>query len=223
MKRFRSILLALLALLALGALLASTASAVEGILPLKTKDFLLEGGTSTLATPSTTLPAVICEKLDDSPGVMVNDHHTEITIIHWLGCTAGGLAVNSKGANSKEILVKVVFLVCLINSSTLLFGIAAETSETAVLEIPALGLKIEVKGLVIGHVLPAGEGLAKHFTVDFEGAKGVQTVKECLNEAKEAKKHSLLSKVDAGVFESASENVNTGLVLFLENMQFMDK
>jgi hypothetical protein len=219
MKRIRTLSLALLAIVALSAVTAVAASAEEGFLPLKTKGFTIEGGKSTLNTAAN-LP-ILCGKLDASKGTMEKDKHGTVTL-QWLECSVAGIGLNSVGDSSKTVLAKVLLLVCLINTATLEFGIAAETDETITLEAPALGAKIAIKGRVIGTVLAKAGVKAKVFSVDFVGAKGVQNVTKC-TDSSGTKEHTLQAESSLGKkLETASEEVEKGTMTFEEEVELMD-
>jgi hypothetical protein len=220
MKRIRILGVALLALFALSAVMAVAASAEEGFLPFPKKTgFTVAGGVSTLNTAAN-LP-IVCGKLDASKGTLENDKHGTVTL-QWLECTVAGLGANSVGDASKTILAKVLFLVCLINTTTLEFGIAAETDETVKLEVPALPATITVKGRVIGTVLAKAGAKATLFKVDFTGAKGVQNVTKC-TDSSGTKEHTLQAESSLGKkLETASQNVESGTVTFEEEVELMD-
>jgi hypothetical protein len=218
MKRIRIIGLTLLALFALGAVAATVASAEEGLLPLTKKGAKVEGGLSTLET--TGGAAIICLTLDPSTITFTNDKHASGTL-HWLHCLAFGFPANSLGDGSAEILVPVLFLICLINSAALTFGVAAEVSKVH-LEVPAAGVLVIVNGLVIGSLgAKAGEKVAST-TVSFSGSKGIPTVKEC-SDSSGTKKHTLTGELNEnGKPEAASENVVEGKVTYEEKLELMD-
>jgi hypothetical protein len=219
MKRIRILGASLLMLFAFGSVMAVEAYAEEGFLPLKAKGFTVEGGKSTLNTAAN-LP-IICEKLDASKGTMEKDKHGTVTL-QWLGCSIAGLGFNSAGDAGKTVLAKVLFLVCLINSTTLEFGIAAETDETINLEVPSEGVKIALKGRVISTVLAKAGVKAKVFSVDFVGEKGKQAVTKC-TDAEGTKEHTLQAESSlTKKLETASLNVESGKSTFEEEVELMD-
>jgi hypothetical protein len=226
MKQLRIILMALFALFAFGAFAASMANAEEGVLKASGAaglvDSLIEGGASTFTTAAG--PAIECKTLDDSLIVPSSDSHGTATL-HWLSCTAGGLSFNSVGDKSGggEVLVPVEILICLLASGQ--YAAAVTPPATVKLEVPALGLTMEIKGTIIGEIKQTTLGeKGKHFTVIFTGAKGKQTVAtECKDEKGGVKKFSLEGSVDKAAFSPASEEVLNGLILFLEEVIFMNK
>jgi hypothetical protein len=230
MKSVRLFGLSLLALLALGAFAAATASAEEGFLPTpKTANIL--GGTSTLGTASGF--GITCEKLDESTITFNNEKEKEpdshgTATLHWLGCTTLGklVGVNSLGDKAKEILAKVLFLVCLdpTNPAGKLlanFGIAAETDEPVHLEEPSTGTLQIVTGRVIGIVLTVGP--AKLWVVDFTAtSQGVQAADLCIKGV-ETKKHTLTSEENENKKpETGSEEVKAGLIQFPSEVKLED-
>jgi hypothetical protein len=218
MKRFKPIGLLLLAIFALTAFAASTASAEEGFLPKQEKGNLL-GGESKLEAEGA--PAIICKKLDESKFTFTSDKHGSGTV-HWLECKASVFPANSLGDASEVILVATELLVCLDPKNAegkLLanFGVAGEVSGVH-LEVPALGVLVEVNGRALGTI----EGVkAKLFGSKFEGEKGKQTVTECL-EGANVKKHTLTSSENHGPAKAASENVVGGLIQFPAEVELMD-
>ncbi len=227
MKRIKIMGCALLALFALSATMAAVASAEEGFLPETIREFTLEGGVSTLNTKAN-LP-VVCSLLDPIKGTLVNDKHATI-VLHWLKCTIGGIPVNSENdkGQSEVILVEVLLLVCLKpeNSEGKVlgeFGIAAEVLKAPItLEVPSLGVKVKVKGLVIGAVT-AGAGVKKlEFPTAFSGELGKQVAVKC-HEGTATKEHSLLAESSlTKTDEVASENVAGGKVVFPKEVELMD-
>jgi hypothetical protein len=225
MKSMKLFGLSLLALLALGALVASSASAVEGFLvggtATPTTANVL-GGESILET-SAKIP-IKCATLDDSTITFESDHHAKGTL-HWLGCKSLGQAAKTKPDTGEEILVPVLFLVCLdpLNAKkelVALYGVIGETTETATIEIPTLGAKIEVKGAVAGAILTSGS--TKLFVVDFTGKEGKQTVTDCKQiPTGTLVEPLLLSNKNGGAFEASSENVTAGLIQFPANTELM--
>jgi len=222
MKSFKLLGLALLAIFALGAFAAVSASAEEGFLPKPAKTALPLGGVSTL-TPKGG-ESIVCKKLDTGELKFTSDKHAEGTL-HWLECT-GPLSqpVQSLGNNSGEILAKLLFLVCLDPKNaagTLVdnFGVAGEIDTPIHLEIPTLGVLIEVKGTALGAILTAGP--AKLWSMEFKGSGGLQTVTECLEGANK-KTHTLESSTNHGAFVPASENVEGGLLQFAEEVKLED-
>jgi hypothetical protein len=209
MKRFGIVALALLALCAFG---ASMASAEEGILPFKTKSVVVKGKKSELATASL---SVICKELTASTITFTSDSHGT-GVLKWAKCTSGGLAVESvtggKKAGKETIEAEVLFLVCLINSAALEFGVAAETDKTVELEVPSTGTKVKIEGQVIGALLVAAGKLTESIPVDFVGSKGKQNITECKDSAGNAKKHTLTAESTlTKAKETASESVEEGV------------
>jgi hypothetical protein len=222
MKRFKPIGLLLLAIFALGAFAASTASAEEGFLPQQETGNLL-GGESKLELEGGAA-AINCKKLDASTFTASpkgSDKHSTGTI-HWLECKASFFSANSLGDASEVILVPTELLVCLDAKNAkgeLLanFGVAGEVKGVH-LEVPALGLLVEVNGRALGTV----EGTkGKLFGSKFAGKEGKQTVTECL-EGANVKKHTLTGIENHGAAKAASENVVGGLLQFPAEVELMD-
>jgi hypothetical protein len=225
MKRMKLIGLMLLAVFALGAFAAASASAEEGFLPFQALGNIL-GGESKLATEKgKESEAITCKKLDESHINFSSDKHGT-AVVHWLECTtAGGLVgVNSLGAKAKEILIEVLFLVCLdpkTAAGTLVdsFGMEAAIVGTAHLELPSVGTLIELKGAALGAVLTTGP--AKLWVVEFLGKEGKPTVTDCLEGANIKLGNLLLSK-NHGAFEGASESIESVLIQFPNEVTLED-
>jgi hypothetical protein len=223
MKRLRIIGLALLALFALGAVSASTASAVEGFLPLNKKGIQVLGKKVLLQTAGGA--SIHCLKVTGT-GAFTNDHHGTGTLdfdeceVFGTGFAAYSLG-DKKTTVVKEalILVPVLFLVCLIDSAKLLFGIFIETTETIHIHVEALGDLLEVAGAIIGHILTVK---GKLFVVHFVGLKGANNVAECKDEEGKVKKWTLTSKLDPNKAELGSEFATEGLIQFEEEVELMD-
>jgi hypothetical protein len=220
MKSLKLIGLSLLAVFALGAFAAS-AFAEEGFLPTpKTATSL--GGASVLT--STGGEVIECAKSDEVTLTFKNDK-TSTGTLRFLGCKAAGFSLNSVGDKIEEILVPIEFSVCLDpknGEGKLLdeFSIAATiTGGNLKIEQPATGVKIEVKGTALSAVLTTGE--ATLFNVEFLGAKGKQTVTECL-QGETKIKHNLESSFKGGAFLPDGQNVVGGLVQFPTAVKLMD-
>jgi hypothetical protein len=226
MKRMKLIGLSLLAIFVLGAFAATTALAEEGFLPTQKEGNAL-GGKSVLET--TGGGNITCTKLEASTIKFENakketsDKHGDGTL-KWVGCKAFGLVpVNSEGDPAETILAPLLFLVCLDakNGATLVdnFGVAGELDTALHLIVPATNTKIEVTGTALGAILTSGK--AKLWSMEFLGAKGVQTITECL-EGTNKKTHTLKSKENAEPAQAASEKVESGLLQFPAEVELMD-
>jgi hypothetical protein len=228
MRRSRTIGLVLLALLALGALTAAVASAEEGFLPLTKKGFTDLGKKAILETVSK--EKIACAVVT-SKGAFTTDSHGTVTF-DFDECEVLGFPLFSLGdpkpKTIKEALVlvdKALFLICLIDSAALLFGIFIELTTPVHIEAEALGILLEVTGSLIGHILPKAE-VGKKATlwgVDFTQKAGVQTIKECKDEKGVVKTASLKSKKDPEAAVEAGQAVVEGLVQFEESVELMDK
>jgi hypothetical protein len=232
MRRLRITGLALLALLALGAFAASTASAEEGVLPLKTLHFNILGKKGTLE--NNLKEKITCNELKgegkfEEIEKTGHDSHGSATL-DFLECLVGGFLIWSLGEKvpakliESLILVPVLFLICLINSTTLLFGLYVEVMEPGVhLDNTSIGLLTIVLGSVIGDILAAANTPAKLYLIHFNGKEGKQEFTECKDEKGGVKKHSLTStNATHTQKEPASEQTESVLIQFLENQELMD-
>jgi hypothetical protein len=210
-----------LAVLTLLALMAVAASAEEGFVPLAKKGASMAGGKSTINTAAN-LP-IICQKLDPSKVTFTTHEHSTTGTLLFLECTVAGLAANSLGDAAKTILIPVELLVCLINPAALTFGLAAEVVSTLNVEVPSLGAKVTIKGRAIGEVLAKVGVKAKIYSVDFTGAKGVQSVKACVDSGG-TKEHTLQAESSlTKKLETASLDIEKGTLTFEEEVELTDK
>jgi hypothetical protein len=221
MKRFRIIGLSLLALFALGALAASSASATEGFLPLKVKTFtILSKSGATLEPPSAENPPFECKEAKGT-GTFETDSHGKTTL-DLEGCTVLTFPANSLGDKGGLVLLPLLFLVCLINSAALTFGIFFELTEPVHVDIPALaGVLLTYEGAFIGELDVKAGVLLKLFELLFHGKKGVQNVKQCVDDAGNIKKGTFKFS-DPKPPELVSVDLEV-LVEFAESEELMDK
>jgi hypothetical protein len=212
MKSLKLIGLSLLAVFALGAFAAS-ASAEEGFLPTPSKATVL-GGEGTLE--STGGEKIVCKEADDVPATFTNDK-TATATLHFLGCKSAGFEIHSEGDEKEIILVPVEALGCLDpkNSEKKLLdefgGAGTITGGNLKLVQTATGLKVEIKGTLLGAILTTGE--AKLFSGEILGKAGKQTVTECL-QGEKIIKHNLEASFKGAAFLSVSANVTGGLTQF---------
>jgi hypothetical protein len=217
MKRFQ-IIVALFALCALGAITTSVATAEQGFLPRKTNDVTLAStGAVTFETASKT--QIKCAKLDESPGTLSSDKHWTVTL-HVLGCKALGFAMNSLGDKSEELLAETLVLFCGFLLSFPFVHLAFELDKGSHLEIPAVGVLLELAGQVLGDILTTGP--AKEYLVDFSGKEGKQNTTEC-KDGKETKKNTLTTETNhSGTKEATSLGLAGGSAKLLEEMELME-
>lgn len=205
MKRLRIVGLLLLALFALGAFAASMASAEEGVLPAETSTG--EGGKGALETLSG--ESIKCTKVSikEAKFLEKSDQHGTAKL-EFSGCKAFALftevPANSLGDASEVILSNILYLICLVEPKTLVFGILIQPTATEHIEIPSLKALALVKGAVIAKKEGA-ELAGKEFKFSLKGKGGDQT--EALSCEINGKKfsHSFESGLDSGSDEHASE------------------
>jgi len=175
MKRLRILGLSLLALFALGAIAANAALAEEGVL--EPQNFSIKGGAQKLENlnkESITCTSVTGNGVPLPAGEKDRDTHSTGTLT-FTGCTSGGFAANTLGDVAGTILSEVLYLLCLLNSATLDWGVLIEPKPQPVhIEVPALKILILVKGAIIGDlltklagVLLEGQPEGKEFGVQF--------------------------------------------------------
>jgi hypothetical protein len=218
MKQLRILGLSLLALFAFGVVTASMASAEEGVL--EPANFTFKGGTAELKNLNN--ETIVC-KANSGSGVFLaakeKDQHATGTI-DFTGCTALGFPANTLGDPSGTILANVLFLVCLTNSATLLFGFLIEPTETVHVEVPFGKILILVKGAVIGSLVKAGEVAGKEFEITFAEKDEAKRL-ECEINGKKFKSTYEAAKdtePDVDAFQTG-----TGSVTFAKEVKFMDK
>jgi hypothetical protein len=229
MKRLTITGLALLALLALGAFAASTASAEEGLLPLNMRHFNILGKKTIFETTAKT--KIACNELKgEGKFDEKTDSHGSATL-DFLECESGGFLIWSLGEKVPAklfealILVPVLFLICLINPTTLLFGLYVEVMSPGVhVDNTSIGILMILEGAVIGDILAAANTPAKLYLIHFNGKEGKQEFTECKDEKGGVKKHSFTSTNSTHTEKLVlSESTEGVLLQFLESQELMDK
>jgi len=166
MKHFRILGLAVLALFALSAFAAGMASAEEGVLP--PSNFTVTGGTQTLTNLRE--ETIVCKAVTGTGKFLTEkekDQHATGTL-DFTGCTASGFAANTLGDEKEVILAKVLYLICLTEPKTLLFGVLVLALENPVhIEVPIIKALILVKGYTIGSLETEKEAKGKVVAVLF--------------------------------------------------------
>jgi hypothetical protein len=218
MRQLKTIGLALFALAMLGGLAASEAGAEEGLLPTVTaKTFKLSGGAATLETLAG--ESLSCTGMSGEGTVAVKLDQKATGTITLTGCKFNGFAVNTLGAASGTIVSAVNFLVCLINSAQLVFGVVIEPKETVHVEVPTLKVLILVKGAVIADNLSPNKGTA--FEFDLVGSKGDQTTALSCEINGKTFKHTFELGIDSKADSDASENAKATVTYGVE-VELMD-
>jgi hypothetical protein len=218
MKRLTILGLALLALAALSAVAVSAASAEEGVLP--PEAFKIKGGIAKLQTLE---GALIESTALTGEGTFLiekeKDQHATGKI-SFTGAKAEGFPAKTLGDAAETILANVLFLFCLVEPKTLVFGVLIQPTETVHVEVPALGILILVKGAVIGQVTKGGLA-GKEFEVQLAGEKGDQKkALECEINGKKFK-HSYEAGLDTKADSDASQQA-TATVTFAKEVKFED-
>jgi hypothetical protein len=218
MKQLKTIGLALFALAMLGAFAASVAGAEEGILPTVTAEtFKISGGAFVLETLGG--EAVTGTAISGEGTFATKSDQKATGTFTFTRCKASGFACNTLGAASGTVVTAVNFLICLINSAKLVFGVLIEPKETVHIEIPSLKVLLLVKGAVIAENLSANKGTAFEFTL--AGSKGDQkTALSCELNGKTFK-HSFEDGIDTKADSDASASANA-TVTYTETVELMD-
>jgi hypothetical protein len=218
MRGLRIIGLALLALLALGVLGASLALAEEGVL--EPANFTIKGGTITITNLNN--ETLICKAVTGSGAFLTEkekDQHAEGTL-DLTGCTASGFSANTLGDAAGTLLFPVLFLFCLTNPATLLFGILILFTETVHIEIPIIKALLLLKGAFIGSLTKAGELEGKEFAVSFNEPDEAKRIECEINKLKfkSTLEGGIDTKPDVDMFISGQMTFT-----FAQAVRFMDK
>jgi hypothetical protein len=218
MKRLKILCLTLLTLLVLGT--TSIASAEEGVLeagPFTGKSGVITHTTLTNETIQCTSSEGKGEFLKEKE--KEKDQHGTGTVT-LTGCTAVGFPINTLGDPAGTVKVNGLFLICLTEPKTLLFGVLVEAIGVVHGEIPILKELTLLKGAQIGSVSKAGEIEGKEF-------KGKNTEKDeaprakCTINGKEftaSYESSIDTKADIDTFLQGE-----GTITFTKEVKFMDK
>jgi hypothetical protein len=196
MRHLKLIALAVLALTAITATTATSAlgAQAEGFLP--TTKFIGEGKggkLETLGKKQTT-----CTGTKILSGTMETDSHGTIDI-HLTGCTAFGIfQANSLGDSAGTILSINLWLLCLMNSLGLGYGIWIEPATPT--HIEAGGILITSQGGIIGEIAPNAKSLKK--TMTFSESNG-DSIRSCTGTKGETKNSNATLTEDKGKPESA--------------------
>jgi hypothetical protein len=218
MRNMRAAIIAVMAIAAITSVAAATASAEEGFLP--TTTFTGKGGPGKLLALSKL--EVACKETSILEGTMETDSHGKIGSMHITGCKALGLPMNSLGDATEILLVpNASWLLCLINSTTLEFGIFIELARGVHIEVPTLSELLELSGSIIGKITPNTKGTAR--TVTFEQKEGDPANKECKNEKGEVKKAELKTLESAETVKSTSGLSATDTLTTAAETELMDK
>lgn len=218
MKRFRTIGLALLAPRALGALAASVALGEEGILP--PEAFTGKGGVVTHTTlRKEKISCTSSEGVGSFLTEKENDQHGVGTIL-FNGCKSEGFSINTLGDPAGTVFAKGLFLICLVNSAKLEWGVLVQATEIVHGEINALKLLTLLKGAIIGALSITGEPEGKEFTATHNEADEAARAKCSINgkEFTASYESSIDTSADVDTFLSGS-----GTVTFANTITFMDK
>ena len=174
MNRLANIGLALLTLFALTAFSLPAASAEEGVLAPETSS-----GTGGVATLETEKEQIQCKETKILEAKFLTEKEKDqrgTADLHLTGCKAEKLdPANTLGDESGVILIKVAYLICLVEPKTLVFGVLIEPQETAHVEAPLIKALMLIKGAVIAEAKAGQANKGKEFTYLLKGEKGKQT------------------------------------------------
>jgi len=221
MDRLRIIGLVLLTLFALGALSASMATAEEGALPAEPSSGT--GGVTTLETEKEQIQCKEAKILEAKFLTEKEKDQRGTAVLHLTGCKAEKLdPANTLGDESGVILIKVSFLLCLVEPKTLVYGVLVEPLETAHVEAPLIKALMLVKGAVIAQAKAGQSNKGTEFTFVLKGEKGKQTeATKCEINGKEFK-HTLEYARDSEAKDAPASEAVTFTLTFPKEVELMD-
>jgi hypothetical protein len=210
-KKVRSVSLVVFLVLAV---LPMPAHAEQGFLP-RPKTATLSSESVLLENPNKAIYQ--CRKGSSSTATFTNDKEVDIDL-DFKECTFGTFgSIRSLGDESGTILVVRTAIVCLLNEAKLTYGIAIPFGPSGLqLEIPAIGGKYLVKGLLIGELAPT-KGKAKNYSIKFSGSNGKQTLTKC-----GGKEESLVLEANSGGKTEGLSESFTATLAFTAEVELMD-
>jgi hypothetical protein len=222
MRRLRIIGLALLALFALGAFAAGTASAEEGLLPNLTS----EGSGKVMTLETTNKEKISCTAVSILEARFLTEKEKDrhgTANLHFTGCKAEGLVpFNSLGDEKEVVLLKVLFLICLVEPTKLVFGLLIQPLETEHIEVPATKELILMKGAYIAELESPTTLKGKEFSYALAGKAGVQTTARECKLGTTTFKHTLESANDKKAPDFAASETGLFTLKFKEEVALED-
>jgi hypothetical protein len=218
MRRLKSLGLVLQALGTFGAISADLALAEEGIL--EPAPFIGKGGVVTHTNLNKeTIQCQSSEGQGTFSTEKEKDQHGTGTVT-LKGCKTLGFGINTLGDPAETIKARGLFLICLVNSAKLEWGVLVEATEVVHGEVPALKALTLLKGSNIGSLSITGEPQGKEFSATHEEADVTARPKCAINgkEFTASYESSLDTKADIDTFLTGS-----GTVIFEKEIKFMDK
>jgi len=219
MRRVKSLGLSLLVLCSVGGVSADLALAEEGIL--EPVPFIGKGGVVTHTTLSN--ESIQCQSSEGQGTFSTEkekDQHGTGTVT-LKGCQTLGFGINTLGDPAGTIKARGLFLICLVNSAKLEWGVLVEATEVVHGEVPQLKLLTLLKGANIGSLsIITGEPEGKEFSATHEEADKTIRSKCSINgkEFTASYESSLDTRADIDTFLTGS-----GTVTFEKIIKFMDK
>jgi hypothetical protein len=218
MRRLTPLGLALLVLCTVGVVSADSVLAEEGIL--ESAPFTGKGG---VVTHTTLSKEVIQCQSSSGQGTFSTekekDQHGTGTVT-LKGCKTLGFGINTLGDPAETIKARGLFLICLVNSAKLEWGLLVEATEVVHGEVPALKALTLLKGANIGSLSISGEPEGKEFSAEHKEADETTRSKCSINgkEFTASYESSLDTRADIDTFLTGS-----GTVTFEQKIKFMDK
>jgi hypothetical protein len=193
------IVVAVMALAAITAMTAAAAVAEPGFLP--KSNFIGKGTGGKLVT--TNKGTIECGGVNILSGVMETDSHGTADI-HYEKCKAFGLfAAKSLGDASETILAPgSVWLLCLIEPKTLVWGLWVEVNPASPVHVEAGGKLVEVKGGIIGKITENKKSLTKK--LEFKQKASLSDPSECTGTDGKVKKANQLTQEDGKAPETSA-------------------
>lgn len=196
MQRFKVFGATLVALIALGAVMASASmAALPEFSPSTAQKFKGTGKAGELTTLGGGI-AIKCTA--NTLEGTITGPNTGTVNITFTGCSALGFPSNSLGDAEKVILTGTLnYELCYINKAEKVVGVYISGVNSHI-EVPSLGVLINVTGSLIGQVTPVNSLKTGPYTFTFaQSGAGDQKFTECTNAKGEVLKGKLVSSKDA--------------------------
>jgi hypothetical protein len=209
MNRIRIICLALVAVFAMSAIATASASALplpefEGPFPNKFTSTSLVSTLETVGKNKVTCTA------DTNKGELTGPK-TDLVTVTFTGCETSGIKCNSAGGAAGEIKTnQLASLLGYINAATKETGVdlSPAVAGANVAEFECAGIKIVVRGSVIGVITPLNKK-TKAYTVKFVQKAGKQKVTKLEGGPKDV----LETSINGGAFVESGESTTDKLTL----------
>jgi hypothetical protein len=206
-------LFGLLIVVLLFAAVAATAASANSLLPGTAKTKVTgKSGTATLQVKGG--GTISCTSIDIIEEEIITPTLIKLHI-HFLGCKAFGLAVNSVNDKGQSGTILVFEDTHFCEKGPLGAAVFALTEEVA-LEVPSTKLTINVKGSFVGLFLEPKTKKAT-FKLEITQKEGKQGIEKCEGGVAQ----TLLSSVDGGAFTQSGEETKEATLTFAAEQELM--